>query len=186
LVEKSLGEDSSMDHLPYESYDYTKVLGSCCENVVGYVAIPVGIAGPLLLNGESIQIPMATTEGALIASTSRGCKAISQSGGATSCLGSAPGMTRAPIVRMPSITRAVALKEWFEDAENFKKVSEVFNSTSRYGRLTSVKIALAGKNVYIRFKSQTGDAMGMNIVSKGVEKVLEYVQQVHPDMQVLR
>jgi len=77
------------------------------------------------------------------------------------------------------------LKQWMEDRSNYEQIATIFNSTSRFGRLTSVKISLAGRNVYIRFKSQTGDAMGMNIVSKGVEKVLEFIQQVHPDMQVI-
>jgi len=66
-----------------------------------------------------------------------------------------------------------------------KKITEIFNSTSRFGKLTSIKVALAGRNVYMRFKSETGDAMGMNIVSKGTEKVLEYMQEIHKDMQVL-
>jgi hydroxymethylglutaryl-CoA reductase (NADPH) len=186
LLEKTLKrEDSPIKLLPFESFDYNQVLGSCCENVVGYVTVPLGIAGPLLLDGEHIQVPMATTEGALVASTSRGCKAIAQSGGAISCLGSVPGMTRAPVVRMPNITRAVELRKWIEQPENFSKITEIFNSTSRFGQLTDVKIALAGRNVFMRFKAQTGDAMGMNIVSKGVEKVLEFLQKKNPDMQIM-
>lgn len=83
LVGKELGSggDSAFSALPYEHYDYNPVMGACCENVVGYVPIPVGIAGPLLLDGKHVQIPMATTEGCLVASTHRGCKAISKAGG---------------------------------------------------------------------------------------------------------
>ncbi|XP_026400515.1 3-hydroxy-3-methylglutaryl-coenzyme A reductase-like [Papaver somniferum] len=76
----------SLDGLPLEGFDYESILGQCCEMPVGYVQIPVGIAGPLLLDGREYSVPMATTEGCLIASTNRGCKAIYVSGGATSVL----------------------------------------------------------------------------------------------------
>lgn len=73
-----------LHELPYRNYDYSKVLGSCCENVVGYVPVPVGIAGPLKVDGELIHVPMATTEGCLVASTNRGSRALMGCGGVTS------------------------------------------------------------------------------------------------------
>lgn len=109
-----------------------------------YVPIPVGVAGPLLLDDAQIQIPMATTEGCLVASTSRGCKAISMSGGATSRLTSVPGMTRAPVIRLPSAARAVEVKQWLESPITFTALADIFSSTSRFGRLTQIKVAIAG------------------------------------------
>lgn len=79
LYENILGK--KMDLIPYQHYDYNKVFGANCEIVLGYVPLPLGCAGPLVLNGEPSYVPMATTEGCLVASTNRGCKAISASGG---------------------------------------------------------------------------------------------------------
>jgi hydroxymethylglutaryl-CoA reductase (NADPH) len=173
-----------LNSIPFENYDYDNVTGKCCENVIGYVPIPIGIAGPILINGKKVRIPMATTEGCLVASTHRGAKAISMSGGA-SCEIVANGMTRGPVVQMPNVQRAAALKKWIETPENYKKVEEAFNSTSRFARLVSIKTNLAGRNVYLRFKAKTGDAMGMNMISKGVEQALDLVKKTFPDVDVL-
>lgn len=183
---KILENDLSLDisRIPFEAFDYDSVWGRCCENVIGYVSLPVGVAGPLLLDDEFVHIPMATTEGCLVASTHRGCKAISVSGGARTII-TANGMTRGPCLRMPSARAAGEMQRWLEDAENFARVAESFNGTSRFARLKSVKVAIAGRNVYVRFKSSTGDAMGMNMVSKGVEAALTMLATVFPELEVM-
>ena len=68
--------DKKLDLIPYTGYDYNKVFGANCEIVIGYVPLPCGIVGPITMNGEPTYIPMATTEGCLVASTNRGCKAM--------------------------------------------------------------------------------------------------------------
>jgi len=172
----------SLEGLPITGIDYASILGQCCEMVVGYVQIPVGVAGPLLLDGFEFTVPMATTEGCLVASTNRGCKAIYQSGGATSMV-LKDSMTRAPVVRFATAKRAAELKFYLEDANNFENLSVIFNRTSRFARLQDMFCALAGRNAYLRFTSSTGDAMGMNMVSKGVQNVLSYLKHVFPDME---
>ncbi|KFK42070.1 hypothetical protein AALP_AA2G207200 [Arabis alpina] len=174
----------SIDGLPLDGFDYESILGQCCEMPVGYVQIPVGIAGPLLLDGFEYSVPMATTEGCLVASTNRGCKAMFISGGATSTV-LKDGMTRAPVVRFASARRASELKFFLESPENFDTLAVVFNRSSRFARLQNVKCTLAGKNAYVRFSCSTGDAMGMNMVSKGVQNVLEFLTDDFPDMDVI-
>jgi hydroxymethylglutaryl-CoA reductase (NADPH) len=115
-----------IEGLPLDGFDYTSILGQCCELPVGYVQLPVGVAGPLLLDGQRFYVPMATTEGCLVASTNRGCKAIAESGGATSVVLS-DGMTRAPVARLPTARRAAELKAFLEEPANFDTLSMVFN-----------------------------------------------------------
>ncbi|KAL2470055.1 hydroxy methylglutaryl CoA reductase 1 [Abeliophyllum distichum] len=174
----------SLAGLPLEGFDYDAILGQCCEMPVGYVQIPVGIAGPLLLDGSEYSVPMATTEGCLVASTNRGCKAIYASGGANSVL-LRDGMTRAPVVRFGTAKRAAELKFFLEDPINFDALELVFNSSSRFARLQNIKCAVAGKNLFTRFSCSTGDAMGMNMVSKGVQNVLDFLHDKFPDMEVI-
>jgi len=148
------------------------------------VPLPVGIVGPLALDGRSFYVPMATTEGALVASTNRGCAAIRRAGGATSAL-MGDGMTRAPLVRVESLAEAAKLRAWLEVPTNFQSVAAAFNSTSRFGRLQSVTAATAGRNVYLRFKASTGDAMGMNMITKGVNEALALLARHFPSMRVM-
>ncbi|KAL6699159.1 hydroxymethylglutaryl-coenzyme A reductase domain-containing protein [Trichoderma pleuroticola] len=161
--------------LPYRHYDWERVFGACCENVIGYMPIPVGVAGPLVIDGQSFFIPMATTEGVLVASTSRGCKAINSGGGAVTVL-TADGMTRGPVVSFDTLDRAGAAKLWLDSEEGQTTMRTAFNSTSRFARLQTMKTAIAGTNLYIRFKTTTGDAMGMNMISKGCEHALNVMQ----------
>ncbi|OAA62900.1 hmg-reductase [Niveomyces insectorum RCEF 264] len=158
--------------LPYKHYNWAQVWRQCCENVVGYMPIPVGVAGPIVIDGQSYFLPMATTEGVLVASTSRGCKAINAGGGAVTVL-TGDGMTRGPCLSFETLERAGAAKIWLDSEAGQTTMRKAFNSTSRFARLDSMKTALAGTNLYIRFKTTTGDAMGMNMISKGVEHALD-------------
>lgn len=149
-------------------------MGACCENVIGYVPIPIGVAGPCLIDGEEFWLPMATTEGCLVASTMRGAKAMNAGGGVTTSL-SHDGMTRGPCVKFPTVVRAGAAKRWLDSEEGFKVVKKAFDSTSRFARLLEVKTAMAGNRLFIRFSAFTGDGMGMNMISKGVEHALSII-----------
>ncbi|PFX34975.1 3-hydroxy-3-methylglutaryl-coenzyme A reductase-like isoform X1 [Stylophora pistillata] len=184
VVSKKLSSDTDLFDLPCDHYNYSDVVGACCENVIGYMPVPVGVAGPLLLDGENYHVPMATTEGCLVASTNRGCRALLLSGGVRSSVFS-DGMTRGPVVRFPSAVLASNAKQWLEEEKNFMEIKKEFDSTSRFARLQSVRGIIAGRLLFIRFVASTGDAMGMNMVSKGTEKALTCLQGHFPTLEVL-
>lgn len=173
--------DRPLDLIPYTGYDYGKVFGANCEIVIGYVPLPLGLVGPLVLNGEPVYIPMATTEGCLVASTNRGCKALSVSGGVSAVV-LKDAITRAPCVRMPSAMRAAAVKLWVSQPANYAELEAAFNSTTSYGRLESCEATVAGRNVYLRFACMSGDAMGMNMVSKGCLAAIAVLEREFPDL----
>ncbi|RZC34510.1 3-hydroxy-3-methylglutaryl-coenzyme A reductase [Asbolus verrucosus] len=183
IVQSYASCENAFLNLPYKYFDYSKVMGTCCENVIGYIPVPLGVAGPLLLDGKQYYIPMSTTEGCLIASTNRGCRAV-ENGGIKSRI-VADGMTRGPVVRFTSITKASEVALWLEKPENFATVKENFDSTSRFARLSKVTARMAGRYLFLRFVAETGDAMGMNMLSKGTEKALIAIRKYFPDMEIL-
>ena len=107
---------ATMKEIPYRNYDYERVLGACAENVIGYMTLPLGVVGPLKINNKVYTVPMATTEGCLIASTNRGCSALRSCGVKT--VVTDDKMTRAPAVRFESVHRAAEVKRWIEDKNN--------------------------------------------------------------------
>jgi len=183
IIGKNYNIKNAMDNLPFKHYDYKKVMGACCENVVGYMPIPVGVVGPLNLDGKQLNIPMATTEGCLVASANRGCRAL-QGCGVTTAI-TYDGMTRGPVVRFPNMTRAVDALKWIENKNNFESIKDHFDSTSRFARLQRIHTRIAGRQLYIRFVAKSGDAMGMNMLSKATEFALNRLLDVFPDMEIV-
>jgi hydroxymethylglutaryl-CoA reductase (NADPH) len=176
-------QSKCLDNLPYLNYDYETVMGACAESVIGYMTVPLGVVGPLKLDGKEYTVPMATTEGCLVASTNRGCSAL-YSCGVTSRL-TEDGMSRAPVVRFPGISRATEAQQWMKHTKNFALIKEAFDSTSRFARLKRMDVHPAGRSLYIRFVAPTGDAMGMNMLSKATEHALLKLQELFPDMQIV-
>ncbi len=137
------------------------------ESHIGFVQVPVGVAGPLLVHGEHAQgafyVPMATTEGALVASSTRGMRAVSESGGAKVRVVS-DKMMRAPMFTFESLTEAVQFVEWVK--ENDAQLKGIASSQSRVGRLTHINPVILGDTVCLQLSYFTGDAYGANMVMK--------------------
>jgi len=158
--------------------DYEEIKNRNAENVIGGVQIPLGVIGPLKVNGDyakgDFYVPLATTEGALIASVNRGAKAITLSGGAKVKI-LFDGMTRAPVFRLNSIEDVADFIQWIKN--NFQRIKEVAESTTSHGKLISIEPFVLGNNVWLRFVYETGDAMGMNMATIATEKACEFIER---------
>jgi len=147
------------------------------ENMIGTVQVPLGVVGPVDINGAALDderyLPLATTEGALLASVNRGCSVINKAGGATARVTKA-GMTRAPVFRVTDVAEALALVEWVRDNE--AALREAAEETTNHGELEDVTPYVVGNNVYLRFQYDTKDAMGMNMVTIATKAACEVVE----------
>jgi len=148
-----------------------------CENCIGAVAIPVGIAGPITIHGANglshPYIPLATTEGALVASINRGCKVIRESGGTTIMVDHV-GATRGPVFEVKNIQEGREFSKWIqEELENLDRIAQ---ETSAHLKLKNIYSSQQGKYVYVRFQFDTDQAMGMNMVTIATTKIAEYVE----------
>jgi len=142
------------------------------ENFIGFARIPLGIIGPLRINGSEAQgdfyVPLATTEGALIASYNRGAKVLSQAGGVTAlCL--TESVSRSPCFVFDNILEARHFLSWV--LARLGTLQEIISRTSRFCRLMDLKTAIIGKELYLIFEYTTGDAAGQNMVTLATEAI---------------
>ena len=167
---------TQLNHISNYSIDVENVTKRNIENMIGVIQVPLGIAGPLCVNGEYAKgeyyIPLATTEGALVASTDRGSSVITVSGGANVRIFK-DGMTRAPVFRTKDIIGAKGLVDWVND--NFGRLKQKAEETTRFGELLSINAFTAGRNVFLRFSYDTKDAMGMNMVTIATDAAIDLI-----------
>lgn len=159
------------------SFDEQTASSKHCENLIGATQIPLGVAGPLLITGEQANgdyiIPMATTEGALVASVSRGCKAITESGGSLVYAVSA-GQTRGPVFEVKSLAERKKLYSWIK--KNEEKIKEAAESTSSHLQVTKIMVRAVAHYLFVRFSFSTGDAMGMNMVTIATDAITKMIE----------
>jgi hydroxymethylglutaryl-CoA reductase (NADPH) len=162
-----------LDAIGHHSFDTTRAAERNCENMIGVAQVPMGIVGPLTVRGEHIDgdvwVPMATTEGALLASINRGCAAIRLAGGAAVHVDDV-GMTRAPVFRARSHRETRAFLAWVRDHD--AEIRAVASGTSRFLELTEVRPYTFGTSIFLRFRFTTGDAMGMNMATIACDRIV--------------
>jgi hydroxymethylglutaryl-CoA reductase (NADPH) len=151
-----------------------------CENMIGAIQIPVGVAGPLKIAGSTARgeyfVPLATTEGALVASVNRGCKVASLYGGVKT-YSENKGMTRGPVFEVKNINEGLKLKQWL--VENHDKLQEITDTTSSHLKLLGIFTKVLGRKIYVRFSFDCQDAMGMNMVTIAVSAIVEEMEKIH-------
>lgn len=138
-----------------------------CENLIGSTILPLGVAGPIRIHNlefgiKNYYLPLATTEGALVASVSRGCKAINLSGRVTTFVENV-GVTRGPVYETSGLQESFEFKNWLE--YNFKLLKIEAEKTSSHLKLLKYETSIVGDNVFVRYFFNTGEAMGMNMVT---------------------
>jgi hydroxymethylglutaryl-CoA reductase (NADPH) len=178
FVERETGVDlSATSEYAFEAVDAEPNI----ENMVGGASVPLGVAGPVAVEGEraagEYYLPIATTEGALVASVNRGCSAITAAGGATARV-TKRGMTRAPVFRVADVAEGADVAEWVEGNED--RLAAAAESTTRHGRLQSVTPYVVGDSVFLRVSYHTGDANGMNMATIATRAAAEVVEDETP------
>lgn len=168
----------SLKHIGTYSLNESQASTKNCENMVGVAQVPLGIAGPLVVKGISgkkrhYYLPLATTEGALVASINRGCKAIASNG--ATVLVERIGVTRGPVFKVKDSAELIKLTGFLRHyVETFKKIAA---STSSHLHLIKYTTASVGQYLFVRFYFDTGDAMGMNMATIATQAIVERIEK---------
>jgi hydroxymethylglutaryl-CoA reductase (NADPH) len=171
----------ALDHVGRYSFD-PEVLRGNVENFTGVAQVPIGLAGPLVVQGEHARgqfyVPMATTEGTLVASYNRGMRLLRECGGVRTTVVD-DHMQRAPVFILDDALQAREFGRWVD--ENLAGIRAAAESTTRSGRLTYIGQHQIGPLRYLRVNYTTGDAAGQNMTGKATLAACEWIRENHPD-----
>lgn len=148
------------------------------ENFIGIAQVPVGLTGPLRINGDHAKanffIPLATTEGAMVASYNRGMKIISESGGANSRL-LKDEIYIGVIIDFNDLSEVIEFFNWIDNS--FNKLKEIAESTTKHGKLLHIEKILQGKRALLNFYYTTGDASGLNMITIATKAIIDNIMK---------
>jgi hydroxymethylglutaryl-CoA reductase (NADPH) len=160
------------------------ILRGNVEQFIGVAQVPIGVAGPLVVNGEHAQgefyVPMATAEGTLVASYNRGMRLVREAGGVTTTIMD-DAMQRAPAFLFDSAREARAFGEWL--TEHFDDIKQAAEATTRSGRLRDIEQYSASRIMFCRFNYTTGDAAGQNLTGKATAAACAWIVEHYPDVR---
>ncbi len=166
---------ASLEHVSSYSFDPAVLRGNV-EHFVGVAQVPIGLAGPLLVDGEHAQgefyVPLATAEGTLVASYNRGMRLLHEAGGVKTTILD-DRMQRAPAFLFPSAREARAFGAWLD--EHFDEIKAAAEETTRSGKLQDIEQYSASRILYTRFNYTTGDAAGQNLTGKATYAACKWI-----------
>jgi hydroxymethylglutaryl-CoA reductase (NADPH) len=172
-----------LEHVGSYSFD-PAILGGNVEQFIGVAQVPIGLAGPLLVNGEhatgEFYVPLATAEGTLVASYNRGMRLLYEAGGVTTTV-MTDRMQRAPAFVFPTAREARAFCGWLD--EHFDEVKAAAEATTRAGKLQEIERYTASRIVFTRFDYTTGDAAGQNLTGKATQAACRWIVASHPPIE---
>lgn len=146
------------------------------EHLTGFAKVPMGIAGPIRVNGEfangEFLVPLATTEGTLVASYNKGIKLVNEAGG-VNCRVIGDSMQRAPVFIFDNLNKAVDFSRWIKTVT--PELKEEAEKNSNHLKYESMEVYQAGNNVFLRFNFFTGDAAGQNMVNKAAFQMCQWI-----------
>ncbi len=167
-------------HIGSASIDPATLPGNI-ENYFGVAQVPMGLAGPLKIDGEHAQgdfyVPMATTEGTLVASYNRGMRLLSEAGGVKTTVVER-FMQRAPVFHFSDARGAREFSDWI--AKNEAGVRDAAETTTSVGKLHHIQRFNVSKMCYLRFNYTTGDAAGQNLSGKATLAACEWIREHAP------
>ena len=180
----SLLKDKGLDlsHTTHYCFDPSCTRGNI-ENFIGVAQVPLGLAGPIRMNGEFAKgdflVPLATSEGTLVASYSRGMKAISEAGGCRARIHSDFFMVPY-LFRIPNPEDTGRFKQWCE--QHSDEIARVMEGTTRHGKFHGMNIENVPGGAIIEFEMHTGDAMGANMVVVAAHAAMEWIAEKAPNI----
>jgi hydroxymethylglutaryl-CoA reductase (NADPH) len=171
---------AKLDHVGAFSVDPTTLPGNI-ENFIGAAQVPIGLAGPLVVDGEhakgAFYVPLATTEGTLVASYNRGMRLLAEAGGARTTVVERY-MQRAPVFHFSDARAARDFGQWLD--ERFDDVKAAAEETTSVGKLARIQQWSVGPMRYLRFNYATGDAAGQNMSGKATLAACEWIAENYP------
>ena len=182
-LEKKTGK--KVEHIKHHSLNPEHLAGNV-ENFIGVTQVPLGIAGPLLVNGDYAKgvfyIPMATTEGSLIDSYTRAMVISSLAGGIKAKI-LQDVMHITPAFFCLTIEKAIELESWIK--KNFSKIKKKAEETTSHGKLIGIETKIFTRKLFVKFEFTTGDAMGLNMVNISTYNACKYVSEEFGDMKFI-